>query len=168
MQIYFSFVFQMKQTISLSKYTGLVADIKTLLQQARNQVIRNINTTMVETYRNIGKYIVEYEQGGADRAEYGAGLLNYLSETLTEEFGKGFSKRNLELIRKFYLTYSKTKTLFSQFNLSWSHYLLLMRLEPDERSFYEIEASQNNWSLRELQRQYEGLYLRRKAGEIYF
>ncbi len=72
----------------LSHYTSLIADIGNLLQQARNQVVKQVNTVMLETYRNIGKYIVEYEQGGADRAEYGKELLNCLSKDLTEQFGK--------------------------------------------------------------------------------
>ena len=71
---------------TLSHYTDLIVDIGTLLQQARNQVVKQINTTMIETYWHIGKYIVEYEQGGADRAEYGSGLLNRLSEDLTGQF----------------------------------------------------------------------------------
>ena len=146
----------------LSHYTSLIADIGNLLQQARNQVVKQVNTVMLETYRNIGKYIVEYEQGGADRAEYGARLLEQLSEDLTNQFGKGFSYRTLRSMRQFYLTYPIWQTVFAK-SLPWSHYLLLMRLEPNERGFYEIEASQNNWSLRELKRQFDSALYERLA-----
>jgi predicted nuclease of restriction endonuclease-like (RecB) superfamily len=82
--------------------------------------------------------------------------LKELSKRLNTEFGKGFSQRNLEQMRQFYLTYSKTQTPSAEFNLSWSHYLKLMRIDnEDERRYYQIEASENNWSLRELQRQFD-------------
>lgn len=118
---------------------------------------------MVMTYRTIGQYIVEYEQGGADRAEYGSGLLQKLSDDLTSRFGKGFSVYNLRDMRKFYLTYPKAETLSpeSQFTLSRSHYIFLIKLEESERKFYEIESAANNRSLRELKRQFDsGLFLR--------
>lgn len=90
------------------------------------------------------------------RAEYGKQLIIDLSKELTTEYGKGFSTTNLKQMRSFYLTYSKGQTVSDEFKLSWSHYLMLMRLDnPDERNFYEIEALQNNWSLRELQRQFD-------------
>jgi hypothetical protein len=131
------------------------------LHEARKQVVSQVNQTMVMTYRTIGQYIVEYEQGGADRAEYGSGLLQKLADDLTSRFGKGFIKRNLELMRQFYLTYQKTNTLSPQFKLSWSHYVCLMRMEENERKFYEIESIVNNRSLRELKRQFDsGLFLR--------
>jgi predicted nuclease of restriction endonuclease-like (RecB) superfamily len=130
---------------------------------------------MVETYFEIGKLIVEEEQNGKERAEYGKQILKELSNKLTKEFGKGFSEDNLGNMRKFYLTYqlqiSETLSRKSDitaiqpqnsFKLSWSHYLKLMRIEDeDERKFYEIECAKNNWSLRELQRQYDSaLYTR--------
>ena len=89
---------------------NLLHDIKTLLQNARNQVVRTVNTTMVHTYFEIGRLIVEHEQGGQEKTEYGEGTLKQLSDELTQEFGKGFSLRNIEAIRKFYLTYRKTQT----------------------------------------------------------
>jgi formyltetrahydrofolate hydrolase len=151
---------QMKKTLTIAQYPGLISQISALLQQARTQVVQQVNTTMIETYRYIGKYVVEYEQGGADRATYGTRLLEHLSEDLTKQFGKGFSRQTLQNMKQFYITYPICQTVCSK-SLSWSHYLFLMRLEPDERSFYEIEASQNHWSLRELQRQFDsGLYLR--------
>ena len=139
--------------------------IVNLLQSARNQVLRSVNQTMVITYFQIGKMIVEEEQNGKERAEYGKGVLKSLSGVLTKEFGKGFSVDNLENMRKFFLAYEKSETLSRKSDkniLSWSHYLKLMRIEDiDERSFYEIESLKNNWSVRELQRQFDSaLYTR--------
>jgi predicted nuclease of restriction endonuclease-like (RecB) superfamily len=159
-----------------------------LLQSARNQVVRTVNKTMVLTYFEIGKKIVQEEQGGKERAEYGSELIKGLSKILTKEFGKGFSERNIAQMRQFYLVYSKPQTLSaeskknkpqtlsallisepsslktkSELNiLSWSHYLKLMRIDDEnERSFYEIESFKNNWSVRELQRQFDSaLYTR--------
>ncbi len=136
-----------------SDFYNKVAD---LLKEARKSVVQTVNKTMVYTYFEIGRMIVEEEQNGQKRAEYGKQILKELSKRLTSEFGKGFSQRNLEQMRQFYLTYSKTQTLSAEFNLSWSHYLKLMRIEnEDERKFYEKEAYINNWSLRELQRQFD-------------
>ena len=147
-------------------------EIKILLNSARNSITSTINSTMAKTYFLIGKRIVEEEQKGEKRAEYGEELIKNLSLRLTEEFGKGFSKRNLWQMKQFYLVYSKVQTLSAQFKLSWSHYLILMRMENlDERNFYEIEAIQNNWSLRELRRQidsalYERLILSRDKEKV--
>jgi predicted nuclease of restriction endonuclease-like (RecB) superfamily len=127
-----------------------------LLSQARKSIVQTVNKTMVYTYFEIGRMIVEEEQNGNERAEYGKQILKELSKRLNTEFGKGFSQRNLEQMRQFYLTYSKTQTPSAEFNLSWSHYLKLMRIDnEDERRYYQIEASENNWSLRELQRQFD-------------
>jgi predicted nuclease of restriction endonuclease-like (RecB) superfamily len=134
----------------------LYTQVSELLNQARKSVLQSVNTTITKTYYEIGKLIVEEEQNGNVRAEYGKKLIGNLSNKLSQEFGKGFSQRNLEQMRQFYLTYSKSQTLSAEFKLSWSHYLKLMRIEnTDERKFYEIEASENNWSLRELQRQFD-------------
>lgn len=137
-------------------------DIKSLLQSARNRVYQTINATMTQTYYEIGKRIVEEEQGGESRAEYGIGLISNLSIELTKEFGKGFSEQNLKNMRQFYLIYQKRQTLSSEFKLSWSHYIFLTRIDnQDERNFYEIEALENSWSLRELKRQFDtGLFER--------
>ena len=147
-------------------------EIKILLNSARNSITSTINSTMAKTYFLIGKRIVEEEQKGEKRAEYGEELIKNLSLRLTEEFGKGFSETNLKQMKSFYLIYGKGQTLSDQFKLSWSHYLILMRMENlDERNFYEIEASENNWSLRELRRQidsalYERLVLSRDKEKI--
>ena len=131
-------------------------EIHDLLHNARQNIISNINSTMIKTYFLIGKRIVEEEQDGNKRAEYGKKLIKMLSEKLTKEFGKGFSETNLEQMRKFFKVYGIPQTLSEefQFNLSWSHYLILMRIKDiNARNFYEIEAFENNWSLRELKRQ---------------
>ena len=149
-----------------------------LLQSARQQVLRVVNKTMVITYFEIGRKIVEEEQNGKERADYGKAVLKELSKVLTKEFGKGFSVRNIEQMRKFYFVYSnsqtlsaksnlpieKQQTLTAEFELSWSHYLTLMRMDNEnERKFYEIESVKNNWSVRELKRQYDTALFTRLA-----
>jgi len=147
-------------------------EIHDLLHNARQNIVLNINSTMTKTYFLIGKRIVEEEQDGNKRAEYGKKLIKTLSEKLTKEFGRGFSQRNLEQMRTFYLRYSISQTLSAEFKLSWSHYLILMRMEDiDARNFYEIEAFENNWSLRELKRQvnsslYERLVLSKDKEKV--
>ena len=139
--------------MSKSLDTHFVDNVRTLIIQAQQSLVRQVNSAMVFTYFELGKQIVEQEQKGKEQADYGTFLLVELSKKLTVEFGKGYSKRNLELMRKFYLSYKIAKTPFSQL-LSWSHYLLLMRIDnQEERSFYEIETEKNNWSFRELNRQ---------------
>jgi predicted nuclease of restriction endonuclease-like (RecB) superfamily len=154
--------------------TKFLAQIIDLLQSARNEVVRTVNQTMVTTYFEIGGMIIEEEQNGKERADYGKKILKELSISLTKEFGKGFSVDNLENMRRFYLVYRKSETLSrifendisetlsSNFNLSWSHYLKLMRIDDvNERNFYAIEAFKNKWSVRELQRQFDSaLYTR--------
>ena len=154
--------------------TRLNTQIIDLLQSARDKVLRTVNHTMVLTYFEIGRMLVEEEQGGKERADYGKKVVKELSEVLTKEFGKGFSERNIEQMRQFYLVYSKSQTLSAdssdqkpqtpsaELNLSWSHYLKLMRIDDEnERRFYEIESYKNNWSVRELKRQFDSaLYTR--------
>jgi len=137
--------------------------IRELLVQARQSVVRHINTTMVKTYFKIGRMIVEDEQEGEKRADYGKKQLQELSIKLGVEFGRGFSVDNLEHMRKLYLVYSKSEKVSRKFELSWSHYVLLMRWDEPIRKFYEIEAAQNNWSLRELQRQFDTALYERLA-----
>ena len=143
-----------------------------LLKSARRTAVQSINKTIVDTYFEIGRLIVEEEQNGKSKAEYGQNLITELSHKLTTEFGKGFSTTNLKQMRTFYLTYSKGQTVSDEFRLSWSHYLMLMRIDNvEERRFYEIETAENSWSLRELQRQfdtslYERLALSRNKNEV--
>lgn len=143
---------------------NIYEEIKGLLKSARESIVSNVNSTMTKTYFLIGKRIVEEEQNGNERAEYGKSLIKNLSLELTKEFGKGFSQRNLEQMRKFYKVYEIPQTLSAKFRLSWSHYLILMRMDNiAERNFYEIEAVQNNWSLRELRRQIDSALYERLA-----
>ena len=161
--------------------TKLYSQIVDLLQSARNKVVRTVNKTMVLTYFEIGRMLIEEEQGGKERADYGKHILKELSKVLTKEFGKGFSVDNLENMRRFYLAYGKSETLSrisseaisettsrelkkDEFILSWSHYLKLIRIDDEnERSFYEIESFKNNWSVRELQRQFDSALFTRLA-----
>jgi len=138
-----------------------VDQIKILIRTAQLDVVRTVNNLMVKTYFELGRRIVENEQSGSDNAEYGVYILKKLSKALTDEFGKGYSKRNLELIRKFYITYRIAKSPISQ-SLTWTHYLHLMRIENEaERNFYEIETIGNKWSVRELSRQINSLLYER-------
>ncbi|MBR0031177.1 MAG: DUF1016 family protein [Treponema sp.] len=172
-----------------SQENSLLSKISELIEKSRAYVAHATNTAIVYTYYEIGRYIVEFEQSGKTRAEYGKGVLKRLSENLTDIYGKGWSVETLTKCRKFYQTYSisserQTKfikkeklsdiqTNFSQnFTLSWNHYQILMRIEnPDERHFYEIEAKQQNWGYKWLQRQvasslYERLALSKNKNEV--
>jgi predicted nuclease of restriction endonuclease-like (RecB) superfamily len=147
-----------------------------LIEHARDYVGRTADLTKCITYFEIGRKIVEEEQGGNARADYGAGLLKALSQYLTERCGRGFSLTNLKQAKKFYLTYApsleKGQTPSDLFKVGWSHYLILMRIENDaERRFYEIEAANGHWSYAQLQRQYgsslyERLALSRDKDEV--
>lgn len=157
----------------------MIAELRGLILSARRTAASTINTLQVLTNFEIGRRIVEHEQKGAKRAGYGTELLKELSARLTEEFGKGFSKSNLALMRTFFLVWKDRVRIFQKpsgqfsdpFTLSWSHYVLLLTIkDADERSFYEIEATNEGWSVPELKRQvasslYERLALSRdKAG----
>lgn len=142
----------------------LFEQIATLVLSARQKVAAVANLTMVHTYFEIGRMIVEHQQHGKRRAEYGKGVLKKLSERLSEKLGAGFSADNLENMRQFYLVYSNSEMVSRNFVLSWSHYLVLIRIDnPAERSFYEIEAAENQWSLRELKRQFHSSLFERLA-----
>ena len=145
--------------------------VSLLIEEAKKNVKTTVNIAMVYTYFEIGRMIIEEEQNGDNRAEYGKYIIRNLSSFLTEHYGKGYSISNLKNFRQFYLIYSNDsigQTMFSQFKnypatvterkfyLSWSHYLKLMRISNiEERHFYEIEAVKNDWSLSELKRQYD-------------
>jgi hypothetical protein len=150
-------------------------------------VVKSVNVAMCVTYYEIGRMIVEQEQGGNQRAEYGAALVEELSDYLTGKFGKGFSPTNLRNFRKFYLSYAPQiqqtasaeftvapdkiqQTASTEFKLSWSHYQVLMRIENvNARSFYEIEAADQQWSVEQLRRQYQSsLYERLALSAAFF
>lgn len=130
----------------------LYEQIAELIQDARQVVVTQVNTTLLTTYWNIGKLIVEYEQVGKQRAEYGKQTLKNLSRRLTQEFGTGFSRSNLQTMRLFYLKYPKCQTVPGK--LTWSHYAELLAISDDnKRAFYEHECQNAGWSSRELKRQ---------------
>jgi predicted nuclease of restriction endonuclease-like (RecB) superfamily len=135
--------------------------IAELLTAARANAYRAVNFVMVETYWKIGQRIVEYEQNGRDRADYGEYLIVNLSKYLTDIFGKGFSEANLRNIRQFYLIFPEFAT-HRVANLSWSHYTRIMRLNaPQERNYYVHEAANGNWSVSVLERNIKSGYYRR-------
>ena len=134
--------------------SGVINEIKEVLVSARTNVARQVNSELLTAYWNIGRIICEYEQSDPERADYGKRTIKELSRALTQEFGKGFSRSNLQNMRQLYLAYPKCQTLSG--NLSWSHYCELLSIsDPGKRSFYEKEAVNANWSVRELKRQIE-------------
>ena len=132
-------------------YDDVISEVKELLSNARKKVAKQVNSELLVTYWNIGRIIVEHEQKNNERAEYGQQTLKELSKALTKEFGKGFSRSNLQNMRGFYLNYEKCQTLSGKLN--WSHYCELLAISDDmKRSFYEKETINSNWSVRELRR----------------
>jgi len=141
---------------------GVYVRIRKIIEDARGNIARAVNTEMVIAYWKIGKEIVDDEQQGKSRADYGRKLLEGIAKRLTDDFGKGFDSSNLWNMRKFYQTYPILDALRRE--LSWTHYRILMRAEkPEARSFYEIECVKNNWSVRELERQKGSLLYERLA-----
>jgi predicted nuclease of restriction endonuclease-like (RecB) superfamily len=160
----------------------LFLSVKALIEESRSQIVRNVNTVMIYTYFHIGRMIIHEQQQGNKRAEYAEEVIAELSRSLSTEYGKGFSKRNLDYFKQFYLLYrdrivqspiaqsalneiSQTLSPFSEkFKVSWTHYIQLMRINDiKEREFYEQESATNNWSVRELQRQYHSSLFERLA-----
>ncbi|CAI9687607.1 DUF1016 domain-containing protein [Elizabethkingia anophelis] len=140
-----------------------ISEIRNILAQARMKAYQSVNSVMVEAYWLIGKRIVEEEQNGKKRAEYGEALLKNLSVALTKEFGKGFSSSNLRNFRQFYLTYSDPEICYTLCSkLTWSHNRLIMRIDSNAaRNYYLKEASEQNWSVRVLERHINTFYYER-------
>lgn len=138
----------------MSALTTFHADIKNILEQARSKARSAVNAAMVEAYWLIGRRIVEEEQRGQHKAEYGARLLENLSKALSESFGKGFSYANLRNFRQFYLTYPDQAICYTVCSkLSWSHNRLIMRVDdPKARDYYLSEGAAQQWSVRQLER----------------
>lgn len=176
-----------KNEIQKTEY-GFLQNVSEILESARKNAKTAVNLAMVYAYYEVGRMIVEQEQHGENRAAYGKQILKELSVYLKEHLGKGFSVTNLKQMRQFYLVYEQDKisqTVSDQFKnlptvstgrkfyLSWSHYLILMRIENiEERHFYEIESVKNDWSLSELKRQfnsalYERLLLSTDKDKVY-
>lgn len=151
---------EINETIGQSSYKELVEAIGKALSEGRDKAIQTVNATLIKTNWQIGHYIVEYEQKGKERAEYGAELLNRLSHDLTVAYGKGFSRSNVFQMRQFYLAFPKIQTLSGQ--LSWSHYLEILKAGNElEISFYTKQCEIEKWSVRELKRQMKsGLFQR--------
>lgn len=130
----------------------LLTQIRDIMSTARNNVAQQVNNELIVAYWNIGRVIVEHEQGNNARADYGKETLKLLSRTLTKEFGKGFSLSNVYNMRQFYLDYPKFQSLTGK--LTWTHYCELMTIsDRDRRNFYEKECARSGWSVRELKRQ---------------
>jgi len=147
-----------------------------LIETAKQNIVKTVNNNMVYTYFSLGQMIVEKEQNGEIRAEYGKQVIKNLSDRLQSKYKSGYSQRNVEQMRQFYITFAIPQTLSAElqndkmimknidFQLTWSHYLLLMRIQDiEERKFYEIESKQNGWGVRELKRQYDSALYQRLA-----
>jgi len=153
---------QLNPMIHSAEYDALLRHVGDVLEQGRRKVASAVNAAMVQTYWEIGRQIVEYEQHGSGKAEYGSDVINRLSRDLTSRYGKGFGHSNVIYMRKLYLAYPKSQTL-SDF-LSWSHYVELLKIDdPLERSFYEKEAESERWGVRELKRQMNSMLFHRLA-----
>lgn len=160
-----------------SGYDGLVHDLSGLLESARRASARAVNSVMTATYWEIGRRIVEYEQGGKERAEYGARLLERLGADLSGRFGRGFSSDNLERMRRFYEAFpdsgisetlsrkSRIESSAKRFPLPWSSYVVLIRKtrSPEQLAFYHDQACRNVWSVRQLRRQIASQFYERSA-----
>ncbi|MFC1234419.1 YhcG family protein [Vibrio sp. F74] len=145
---------------SLSQDSKLLSNVRELLNQGHKQVVTAVNSAMVQTYWHIGRLIIEDEQQGEARAEYGKRVLQQLSESLTEEFGKGFDLTNLRKMRAFYQCFENRDAL--RLELSWTHYRTLIRVENKlARLWYMNEAIEQGWSARALERQIGSLYYER-------
>lgn len=138
----------------------LYEEIKQIIEGSRDRVYRTANFEMVKAYWNIGRLIVEEEQQGRERAEYGKDLIRQLSKKLTSGFGKGYTETNLKYMRQFYSRFEKSHALRDELN--WTHYRLLLKVENEAaRAFYMQEAIEGNWSTRTLERQINSLYYER-------
>lgn len=149
-----------KSNQTLSNSSHLFAEIREVLVTARRTAYKAVNFAMVTAYWNVGRLIVEDEQQGNTRAEYGKAILADLSKRLTDEFGKGFDERELRRIRQFYLVFPKWDALRPE--LTWTHYRLLIRVQNEQaRLWYMNEAAEQTWSSRQLDRQISVLYYER-------
>lgn len=141
-------------------YRDIYAEIRDTLLEARAHVYHAANSAMVQAYWQIGRIIVEHEQGGKEKAEYGTGLISALAKRLTGEFGKGFTATNLKYMRQFYLAFPIGHTVCDQ--LTWSHYRLLTRIKNEAaRTFYEEKCAKSGWGVRQLERQINSFFYER-------
>lgn len=141
-------------------FDGLVRELHSFISESRRQIVRVVDAAQVQTCWGVGRYIVEFEQKGVSKADYGAKLLPRLAEVLTRDFGKGFDSSNLHKMRQFYLTFPILDSL--SLKLTWTHYRTLLRVEDSKaRDWYIQEAVAQNWSVRALDRQISRLYYER-------
>lgn len=147
------------------EYKQLLENISRTFQKSKNNIVTSVNSEMLLAYWNIGKYIIEFEQKGKSKAEYGKQLILNLSKDLTQIYGKGFSRSNLQYMRILYNFYPKSETLSGK--LTWSHYIELISIDDKlGRDFYEKQAISEKWSIRELKRQKKtGLFHRLAIGK---
>ncbi len=139
---------------------SLYQKVKTIIENGKIKAFKAVNTAIVESNWNIGKEIIEEEQKGETRADYGKLVISNISKRLTDEFGSGYSPTNLKYMRQFYMTFPKSHPVSDQ--LSWTHYRLLLKIKDENaRKFYSIETINNNWSSRELDRQISSLLFER-------
>ena len=159
-----------EKNVSLTNQETFVGEIRTIIDNARSAAIRSVDFNRVQMYWNIGRRIVEEEQHGKERADYGTYLIKNLAKELEPEYGSGFGVRQLEQSRQFYRTYPIANTLRSQLN--WSQYRRLIQIEdPDKREYYELESVNGGWTARETERQinsmlYERLLLSNKKEKV--
>lgn len=148
------------------EYKQLLENISRTFQKSKNNIVTSVNSEMLLAYWNIGKYIIEFEQKGKSKAEYGKQLILNLSKDLTQIYGKGFSRSNLQYMRILYNFYPKSETLSGK--LTWSHYIELISIDDKlGRDFYEKQAISEKWSIRELKRQKKtGLFHRLLSEKI--
>lgn len=147
---------------SRGDYSQLLESIGTALQEARRRAVKAINIELLRANWEIGRFIVEYEQHGNDKAVYGSFLLENLSKDLKQRFGKGFSKSNVYLMRQFFIKFPIFQTLSGK--LSWSHYAELLGVTDDNsRDFYLKQCENESWSVRELKRQINSSLFQRLA-----
>lgn len=155
-------VFLRMKKITTNKYNQLLNSIGLTIERARQNAVKAVNTELVKANWEIGRHIIEYEQDGQERAEYGSELLTRLSRDLQKRYGKGFGRRNILDMRRFYLAYQKWQTVSAK--LSWSHYITLISVSDNTaRRFYEKQALNENLSVRELERQIESSLFERLA-----
>ena len=148
-----------------SEYIELIQRIEHIINEAKYSIAKSVNTNMVQAYWSIGKYIVEFEQGGSFKAKYGEALLTNLSKDLKLRFGRGYSRPNLNNMRKFYRYYPICQNISDK--LSWSHFCELIKLDDElERNFYEKQIENENWNIETLKRQMNSsLFLRLAASK---
>jgi len=148
--------------LSKAKYDELLDNIGLTIEQARQNAIKYVNTELVKANWEIGRHIVEYEQRGKERAEYGSDLLSKLSKDLRQRYGKGFGRRNILDMRRFYLAYQKWQAVPAK--LSWTHFVTLLGVSDNTaRKFYEKQSILENWGYRELERQINSSLFERLA-----